>query len=222
MRQMLETEINGVNDNPIIEGVSEDAPEGRVMHGGNFYGGHACLVTDTLKNVVANVGDLLDRQVGMLCNPATNAGLPANLVARKGPDRPTHHGFKAMEISASALAAEALKMSMPASVFSRSTESYNQDQVSMGTISARESVRVLDLVETIAAIHLLSVCQAVDLRGEASCHPKSVEMRDAVRKVVPAVDEDRRMDLDIAEVLKLYRRGALPLGPIDDGLGEPS
>ena len=68
----------------------------------------------------------------------------------------------------------------------------------------------------------VSVCQAVDLRGEASCHPKSVEVRDAVRKVVPAVDEDRRMDVDIAEVLKLYRRGALPLGPIDDGLGDPS
>lgn len=222
MRQMLETEINGVNDNPIIEGVSADAPEGRVMHGGNFYGGHACLVTDTLKNVVANVADLLDRQVGMLCNPATNAGLPANLVARKGPDRPTHHGFKAMEISASALAAEALKMSMPASVFSRSTESYNQDKVSMGTISARECVRVLDLAETVAVIHLLSVCQAVDLRGAASCHPRSVEVRDAVRAAVPAVDEDRRMDLDIAEMLKLYRRGALPLGAIDDGLGEPS
>jgi len=218
MRQMLETEINGVNDNPIIEGPPEDGGEGRVMHGGNFYGGHACLVTDTLKNVVANVGDLLDRQVGMLCNPATNAGLPANLVARTGPDRPTHHGFKAMEISASALAAEALKMAMPASVFSRSTESYNQDKVSMGTISARECVRVLDLAETIAAIHLLTVCQAVDLRTAARCHPRSVEVRDAVRAHVPGVDADRRMDLDIAAVLRLYRSGALPLGEIDDGL----
>lgn len=214
MRRMLQTEINGVNDNPIIEGRSPAAPEGRVLHGGNFYGGHACLVTDTLKNVVANVADLLDRQVGMLCNPATNAGLPANLVARQGVDRPTHHGFKAMEISASALAAEALKMSMPASVFSRSTESYNQDKVSMGTISARECVRVLDLTETVAAIHLLTVCQAVDLRGARACHPKSVEMRDAVRAVVPMNDADRRMDVDIQAVLRLYRSGALPIGEI--------
>ena len=212
MRRMLETEINGINDNPIIEGESETAPGGRVMHAGNFYGGHACLVTDTLKNVVANVADLLDRQVGMLCNPATNAGLPANLVSRTGVDRPTHHGFKAMEISASALAAEALKMSMPASVFSRSTESYNQDKVSMGTISARESVRVLDLAETVAMIHLLTVCQAVDLRGAARCHPASVAVRDAVRRVVPHVDADRRMDTDIQAVLGLYRRGELPIG----------
>jgi histidine ammonia-lyase len=213
MRRMLETEINGVNDNPIIEGYSDDAPEGRVMHGGNFYGGHACLVTDTMKNVVANVADLLDRQVGMLCNPATNAGLPANLVARTGLDRPTHHGFKAMEITASALAAEALKMSMPASVFSRSTESYNQDKVSMGTISARESVRVLDLTETVAAVHLLTVCQAVDLRGPENCHPASVAMRDAVRREVPMNLADRRMDLDIQTVLRMLRADALPLGP---------
>jgi histidine ammonia-lyase len=168
-----------------------------------------------MKNVVANVADLLDRQVGMLCNPATNAGLPANLVARTGPDRATHHGFKAMEISASALAAEALKMSMPASVFSRSTESYNQDKVSMGTISARESVRVLDLTETVAAVHLLTVCQAVDLRGPEHCHPASVAMRDAVRREVPMNLADRRMDLDIQTVLRMLRADALPLGPLE-------
>ena len=213
-RQMLETELHGINDNPIID-PPEDDRDGRVLHGGNFYGGHACLVTDTLKNVVANVGDLLDRQVGMLCNPATNAGLPANLVARTGADRPTHHGFKAMEISASALAAESLKMSMPASVFSRSTESYNQDKVSMGTISARECVRVLDLVETIAAIHVLTVVQAVDLRGVRYCHPKSVEMRDAVRTKIPMNTADRRMDVDIQAVLAMYRNGELPIGDID-------
>ncbi len=221
-RQMLETELHGINDNPIIEGIGPEAPEGRVMHGGNFYGGHACLVTDTLKNVVANVGDLLDRQVGMMCNPATNAGLPANLVARTGADRPTHHGFKAMEISASALAAEALKMSMPASVFSRSTESYNQDKVSMGTISARECVRVLDLVETIAVIHLLTVVQAVDLRGPGHCHPRSVEMRDAVRARIPMNTADRRMDVDISAVLEMYRAGALPIGEIDFETGPTS
>lgn len=220
MRRMLETEINGVNDNPIIEGYSSTAPEGRVMHGGNFYGGHACLVTDTMKNVVANCADLLDRQVGMMCNPATNAGLPANLVARTGIDRPTHHGFKAMEISASALAAEALKMSMPASVFSRSTESYNQDKVSMGTISARECTRVLDLTETVAAIHLLTVCQAVDLRGSGQCHPASVAMRNAVRRVVPTNEADRRMDVDIRAVLEMYRAGELPIGEIEWSVDE--
>lgn len=209
-RQLLETELNGVNDNPLI-----DPEAGEALHGGNFYGGHACLVADTLKNVVANVADLMDRQLALLNNPLTNEGLPPNLVARTGPDRATHHGFKAMEISASALTAEALKLTMPASVFSRSTESHNQDKVSMGTIAARDGVRVLELSETVAVIHLLALCQAVDLRGPERCHASSRAMRDAVRADVPVNDADRRMDRDIERVLARYRAGELPIGEVD-------
>jgi len=77
---------------------------------------------DGLKSAVASVADLLDRQLALLCNPATSHGLPANLVALEGPAHVTHHGFKAMQISTSALTAEALKLTVPASIFSRSTE----------------------------------------------------------------------------------------------------
>ncbi len=209
-KTMLETELNGVNDNPLI-----DPDAGEALHGGNFYGGHACFATDSLKNVVANVADLMDRQLALLNNPLTNEGLPPNLVARQGDDRSTHHGFKAMEISASALTAEALKLTMPASVFSRSTESHNQDKVSMGTISARDLSRVLELTETVAVIHLLALAQAVDLRGLERCHPSSVALRDAVREDVPLNDADRRMDHDIERTLARYRAGALPIGEID-------
>jgi histidine ammonia-lyase len=209
-QQLLETELNGVNDNPLI-----DPESGRALHGGNFYGGHACFATDSLKNAIANVADLLERQLVLLNNPLTNEGLPANLVARSGQDRSTHHGFKAMEISASALTAEALKLTMPASVFSRSTESHNQDKVSMGTISARECMRIVALTETVAIIHLLALCQAVDLRGTNRCHSASCEMRDAVRAIVPINDEDRRMDIDIERALACYRANELPIGAID-------
>lgn len=209
-RTFLETEVNGVSDNPLI-----DPEAGEALHGGNFYGGHACFVTDALKIAVANVADLLDRQLALLNNPLTNEGLPPNLVARTGADKWTHHGFKAMEITASALTAEALKLTMPASVFSRSTESHNQDKVSMGTISARDCLRILELTETVAAIHLLALCQAVDLRGPENCHPRSVALRDAVRAEVPLNDADRRMDLDIERTLARYRAGELPIGAVD-------
>ena len=52
-----------------------------------------------------------------------------------------------MSIASSALAAEALKATMPAASFSRSTESHNQDKVSMGTIGARDAARICELVE---------------------------------------------------------------------------
>ena len=209
-RALLETEVLGVDDNPLL-----DPETGSFLHGGNFYGGHACLATDTLKNVCANVADLLDRQLSLLNNPHTNAGLPANLVARQGEDRFTHHGFKAMEITASALTAEALKMTMPASVFSRSTESHNQDKVSMGAISAREARRVLDLSETVAVIHLLALVQAMDLRGLDRFGAPLLAMHAAVRARVPMNVEDRRMDLDIEAMLGALRADELPLPAVD-------
>jgi histidine ammonia-lyase len=208
-RRVLEIELNGADDNPLV-----DPERGEILHGGNFYGGHVAFVMDATKTAVASVADLLDRQLALLCVPETSDGLPANLVANGGRDGVSHHGMKAMQISASALTAEALKLTMPASAFSRSTESHNQDKVSMGTIAARECRRILDLTETVAVIALLAACQACDLRGSRAGSPRSRALRDAVRKEVPQVVEDRRQDLDIERVLALYRAGALPVGRI--------
>jgi len=204
-RETLEIEINSVNDNPII-----DIDDREVLHGGNFYGGHICFLMDGLKNAVANIADLLDRQLALLCCPDTSDGLPENLIATQGPGRLAHHGFKAMQISASALTAEALKLTMPASAFSRSTESHNQDKVSMGTIAARDCLRVLELAETVAAIVLLADCQAVDLRPLSSFSPATLELHDFIRSKVAMVELDRRQDLDIERVLECYRGGTLP------------
>ena len=217
-RRLLETEIHGVSDNPLIF-PEEERP---FLHGGNFYGGHPALASDLLKNVVANLADLLDRQLSLLCNPQTNHELPANLVAREGEDRFAHHGFKAMEITASALTAEALKLAGPTSVFSRSTESHNQDKVSMGTIAAREARRVVELAETVAAIHLLALAQAADIRaraGQPGLGAQAQALVDAVRAEVPTNLGDRRMDHDIAAVLELLRSDRLPLpaGEVREG-----
>ncbi len=201
----LEIEINGVDDNPIV-----DPERGEILHGGNFYGGQICFAMDGLKAAAAGIADLLDRQLALLCVPETSDGLPANLVAANDV---SHHGFKAMQISASALTAEALKLTMPASAFSRSTESHNQDKVSMGTIAARDCRRILELSETVATIALLAACQALDLREGGNQLRAPLTLREAVRKVAATVTEDRRQDLDIARVLDLLRDGSLPLGP---------
>jgi len=220
-RRIIETELNGVSDNPLV-----DVEGGRIVHGGNFYGGHIGFVMDALKTAVANVADLLDRQLMLLCRPEESAGLPANLVGAPGDVR-TYHGFKAMSISASALTAEALKLTMPASVFSRSTESHNQDKVPMATIASRDALRVCQLSEQVSAIVTLAACQAIELRGQAgqagqagetqpSAAPSGGEPRGSlharVREVVPPLHEDRRMDHDIASVLRLLSSNALTPG----------
>jgi histidine ammonia-lyase len=196
----LEIELNGVSDNPIVDLDSEV-----VLHGGNFYGGHVGFVCDALKPAVANVACLLDRQIMLLCNPAENAGLPTDLVGVEGPEACAHNGFKAASIAASSLTAEAMKLTMPASAFSRSTELHNQDKVPMAATAARDLIRVLDLSEEVAGISTLAACQALDLRGTTVGEGKLADLHHAVRARVPRLREDRRMDHDHAAIVALLR-----------------
>jgi len=116
------------------------------------------------RNAVANVADLLDRQLALLVDTRYNHGLPSNLSGATGPRAAINHGLKALQISVSAWTAEALKQTMPASVFSRSTECHNQDKVSMGTIAARDCLRVLELTEQVCAAMLIAARQGLALR----------------------------------------------------------
>jgi histidine ammonia-lyase len=201
---VLETEINGASDNPLI-----DPESGDVLHGGNFYGGHVALVADTLKAAVANLADLMDRQLALLCAPETNNGLPENLVGMQGPERFAHHGFKAMEITASALTAEALKLTMPASVFSRSTEGHNQDKVSMGSLASLDLRNVLELTEHVAAVHALAAAQALELRGLEHAPPALRALHARVREHAAFMREDRPLDAAIAALAIELRAGTL-------------
>ena len=206
--EILTTELNGVSDNPVV-----DVERGIVLHGGNFYGGHIGFAFDTLKTAVANLACLIDRQLTLLCHPDENAGLPANLVGVNGSQACTHNGFKAVTIAASALAAEALKLTMPASAFSRSTEQHNQDKVPMATIAARDLKRIVELTEQVAAMMLLACCQAADLRGDdIQVSERSRRIHASIRQEVASLGPDRRMDVDIAAVLELMRARRLPIG----------
>ncbi len=159
LRNMIENELNSANDNPIIDGIGE-----HVLHGGHFYGGHIAMAMDSMKNCVANLADLADRQIATMVDVKMNNGLPSNLSAAKAERSFINHGFKAIQIGCSAWTAEALKLTMPASVFSRSTECHNQDKVSMGTIAARDCQRVIELTEQVLAATLLAAVQGIRVR----------------------------------------------------------
>lgn len=193
LRQFIETELNSANDNPII-----DADNERVLHGGHFYGGHIAFAMDSLKNLVANVADLLDRQLALLVDTRYNHGLPSNLSGAPEATAMINHGFKAVQIGASAWTAEALKNSMPASVFSRSTECHNQDKVSMGTIAARDALRSLELTEQVAAATLIAANQGVWLRqrqvGSRALPAPLAYMHAALGEDFPPVIEDRALE----------------------------
>ena len=200
MRRWIEDELNSANDNPIIDAAGE-----RVLYGGHFYGGHVAFAMDSLKNAVANIADLLDRQMALLVDPRYNNGLPANLSGARGPRAAINHGLKAMQISTSAWTAEALKLTMPASVFSRSTECHNQDKVSMGTIAARDALRVLELTEQVAAALLIAVRQGVWLRRNLVAAPTLqaplTSMLDSLEADVAVIDEDRKLEAELRLLL---------------------
>ena len=207
VRRWVEVEINSSNDNPLF-----DVDTRNVHSGGNFYGGHIVQAMDSLKVAVANIADLLDRQLELIVDEKFNRGLTPNLIAYVEKDdyeMGLHHGFKGMQIACSALTAEALKLSNPVSVFSRSTEAHNQDKVSMGTIAARDARSIVELVQQVAAIHLLALCQAMDLRGAENMSPKTQAAYLLIREYVPFVDRDRRMDTDIEQVVRLIRSSTL-------------
>jgi histidine ammonia-lyase len=209
-RTSIENELNSANDNPIIDAEGE-----RVLHGGHFYGGHIAFAMDGMKNAVANLADLLDRQMALLVDARYNAGLPANLSGAEGPRAPINHGLKALQISASAWTAEALKLTMPASVFSRSTECHNQDKVSMGTIAARDCLRVLELTEQVAAALLVTVRQGAWLRRRvdpARALPAPLaRMLDLLGQDIAPIVEDRRLDPELQLLLGRIRDQAWSL-----------
>jgi histidine ammonia-lyase len=206
LRTFIENELNSANDNPIIDGEAE-----LVLHGGHFYGGHIAFAMDSLKTAVANIADLLDRQLALMVDVKFNHGLPANLSGSAGPRAAINHGFKAVQIGASAWTAEALKHCMPASVFSRSTECHNQDKVSMGTIAARDCLRVLELVEQVAAAVLLAATQGVELRlrtGEldrTQLTPALRAMQDGVFEHFEFLEEDRPLEGTLRHFIELIR-----------------
>jgi histidine ammonia-lyase len=209
-RALIETEINSANDNPLF-----DPADGRPLHGGHFYGGHICFAMDGLKTLTANVADLLDRQLALLVDQRYSNGLPQNLSGTEGARAAINHGLKAVQIAVSAWTAEALKLTMPASVFSRSTECHNQDKVSMGTIAARDALRVLELCEQVAAACLMAATQGIHLRrrageiSQAMLGTRLDQFMVETGAIIPVLNGDAPLDAALGRITTAIREGAI-------------
>lgn len=202
MRKTLEIELNSSNDNPLI-----DIESGRILHGGHFYGGHVAFAMDGLKAAVASIADLIDRQLALWVSPDTNNGLPANLSGARGLRSTICHGLKAVQIGSSSWTAEALKLTMPAASFSRSTECHNQDKVSMGTHAARDALRILDLCDQVLAAGLIAATQGFHLREREGTiafrqlTPQLQALVSWVRQHSAFLEEDRELEGDLRSLI---------------------
>ncbi|MDC4732831.1 aromatic amino acid ammonia-lyase [Acinetobacter baumannii] len=197
LRQFIENELNSSNDNPLIDPVGM-----RVLHGGHFYGGHIAQAMDSLKIMIANIADLMDRQIAQLVDHKMNHGLPRNLTGATAERLPLNHGFKAVQIGVSAWTAEALKNTLAASIFSRSTECHNQDKVSMGTIAARDASRVITLTQQVIAALCCASVQAIQLKGlTTQLSPTLQAFMQWTLQSFAFVEEDRPLQTELQQIV---------------------
>ncbi len=198
-KKWIQTEINGVNDNPLIDHIGK-----KIYTSGNFYGGYIAHAMDTMRICVGNVADLLDKEFALLVDHKFNKGLGESLKINK---KSTHHAFKLIQVTLSSLSADILMNTNAASLYSRSTESFNQDKVSMGTTAARNFAKQIPDLSNMLSIAFIGIAQAVDIRGIDKCSLRLQKTHKEIRKIVTKLEEDRRLDLDIRAVREMVVSG---------------
>lgn len=196
-RDLITEELNSANDNPLV-----DIEAGRLYNTGNFYGGHICAACDYMRTALANISDLSDKQAEVIIDGKFN-GLTENLIPYTPADHPRaglRLGFKAAQITISAIRGEVMSYCFPISLTSQPTEALNQDKVSMGTISARKFNEQIELVYLQFATHLLAAMQAVDLAGRDNFAPFTKKVHAEVRRMSAFVEDDRALDKEATAV----------------------
>lgn len=193
----VETELNSVSDNPIIDLVS-----GEIAHGGNFFGQHVGFVSDYLRIALVQWAQWCERAMARLVDPTRNGGLEPQLRGR-----PKQSGFMGAQVTATALLAELRSLSVAASAMGSTTNSDNQDIVTMATMAARHTADALELLASLQAILMLALAQAVDLTTEPGKAPPysaaCIALHTQIRALVPMLKEDRSMSGDIATIASL-------------------
>jgi len=197
--RMLEIEMNSATDNPMVF-----AEQGELISGGNFHGESVAFWMDYLKIAVAELGNISERRVERLVNPALSE-LPAFLVKDGG----LNSGFMLAQVTAAALVSENKILCHPASVDSIPTSANKEDHVSMGTIAARKALEVVDNVEHVLAVELLAAAQALEFLKPLRPAKALVPVLDKVRAHVAPWDRDRMMAPDIRKARELIRTGAV-------------
>jgi histidine ammonia-lyase len=195
----LETEANGVSDNPLIF-----AETGEALSGGNFHGEPVAFAADMLALAACEIGALSERRIAHLVDPALS-GLPAFLTARPG----LNSGFMVAQVTAAALVAENKQNAHPASVDSIPTSANQEDHVSMSAHAARRLAGMAENARNVVAIELLVAAQGCDCHAPLRSSPRLERVREALRARVAPYLEDRYLAPDIAAAAELVAADAV-------------
>jgi histidine ammonia-lyase len=186
-REVLEREINSATDNPLVF-----ASGSKIISGGNFHGAPVGLVLDYAAIAATDLASISERRIEKLTNPVFSE-LPPFLVAQGG----LNSGLMMAQVTAAALVSECKVLSHPASVDSIPTSADKEDHVSMSPIAARKFARIVENLEAVLAIELLTAFQAMEFLRPLTTSRPLEKVRTAFRKVVPAWKKDRQLSIDL-------------------------
>ncbi|HTY02010.1 MAG TPA: aromatic amino acid ammonia-lyase [Bacteroidota bacterium] len=198
-RKQVETELNGVGDNPIF------LPEDNLtLTGANFQGTPVALPMDMIGAAVTMVCVLSERRLNRLTNPALSVGLPAFLTKGAG----MFSGLMLSQYTADMLVVEQRILSTPASIQSIPAAADQEDFVSMGMNTALKNDQILDNAAGVLGIEFMAAAQALDFR---TFKPgKGVETaKGIVRRHVAHLEEDRPLYSDHNTMKALVKSGEI-------------
>ncbi|MEO8584360.1 MAG: histidine ammonia-lyase [Flavitalea sp.] len=193
LKQLTEIELNSVTDNPIIFSADD------TISGGNFHGQPMAIPLDYACIAASEAGNISDRRCYLLLEGKW--GLPMLLMNDVG----LNSGFMIPQYTTAALVTENKTLCFPASADSIPTSLGQEDHVSMGSISGRKLNNVLDNLEFILGIELLTACQAIEFRRPLKSSKILEYAHDYVRTYVSFAKEDRIFADDINTITSLLR-----------------
>lgn len=187
-------EINAVTDNPNVF-----PDEDLIVSGGNFHGQPLAISLDFLCIALSELGNISERRTYQLISGLRE--LPPFLIKNPG----LHSGFMIPQYTAAGIASENKQLCTPASVDSIPSSNNQEDHVSMGANAATKCKRVVDNLERILAIELLTAAQALDFRRPLRSSPEVEKLHADFRKLVPFNDADRYLHDDMTMAVQFMK-----------------
>ena len=145
-------EINGVDDNPVIDA---DSSHPTVAHGANFMSQNLAFAMDNLNQALTQIGNIIEKQLAILLDPGQNNGLEKMLTPNPG----AHSGLAGAQINATALLSEMRNNCQSYATSSLPTNGQNQDVVPMGLEAGKNCYRQTDRLGQLLAIMGMSLVQ---------------------------------------------------------------
>ncbi|MFC5191081.1 histidine ammonia-lyase [Algoriphagus aquatilis] len=198
LKETLEIEINSVTDNPVV------FDETHTISGGHFHGQPIALPLDYACLAASEIGNIADRRIYLSIEGDT-PGVPKLLLKETG----LNSGLMIPQYTTAALASENKGLCFPASADSIPTSLGQEDHVSMGSISARKALRVIENVEKILGIELFYAAQAMDYHAPLKSGKIMTAIYERVRKAIEPVVSDRILYEDMETAIELVKSGEL-------------